>query len=158
MVWEDGAGDRASYPISLRSLGAGEAALGSMKMTRDPATVKGLYDALLHSRRRKFPMLRAPLDAPRGKGVYVIYSPKGKVVHVGRTPKARGGLAQRLKDHMSGASSFTLRYLKKRGAKLRGRYSFRCLVVRSARLRAYLEAYATGCLCPAHIGLSQDAS
>ena len=127
-------------------------------MTRYPREVRMLYDDLLHSRRPKFPMPREPLDAPQGKGVYVIYSPKGKVVHVGRTPKARGGLAQRLKDHMSGASSFTLRYLKKQGWKLRGRYSFRCLVVRNARLRAYLEAYATGCLCPAHIGLSKNAS
>ena len=122
-------------------------------VARDFRTVKAQFRALLQQPLRKFPMPGEPLDAPKLKGVYVIYDPKGKVVHVGRTPKARGGLAQRLKDHLSGASSFTLHYLKKDGAKLRGRYRFRCLAVGDRWLRAYLEAYAIGRLCPAHIGL-----
>ncbi len=122
-------------------------------MTRERDAVRTLFGALLRSPFQTFPLARSPLDAPRGKGVYVIYDPKRRVVHVGRTPKARGGLAQRLKDHMSGASSFTVQYLKKHGSKLRGRYGFRCIVVRNPRLLAYLEAYAIGHLCPAHIGL-----
>lgn len=122
-------------------------------MTRNYRTVRALFATLLRAPLQKFPQHREPLNAPRGKGVYVIYDPKGKVVHVGRTPKARGGLGQRLKDHMSGASSFTAHHLKKDGARLRGGYKFRCLVVPDRWLRAYLEAYAIGRLCPAHIGL-----
>lgn len=37
--------------------------------------------------------------------------------------------------------------------KLRGRSTFRCIVVRDRMLRAYLAAFAIGCLCPAYIGL-----
>src|SRR3981189_1497793 len=51
------------------------------------------------ARRMKFPPVRGRLEAPREKGVYVIYSPSGRIVHVGRTPRAKGGIAQRLKDH-----------------------------------------------------------
>jgi hypothetical protein len=107
----------------------------------------------VRSRLRPFPLQREKLQAPNGRGVYVIYNGRGRVVHVGRTPKARGGIAQRLKDHMAAASSFTLKYLKGKGAKLRGAYHYRCLVVANARHRALLEAYTTGRLCPAHIGL-----
>ena len=116
-------------------------------------TIKRLLAELLRGTRRPFPLQRERLQAPNGRGVYVIYNGRGIVVHVGRTPKARGGIAQRLKDHMAAASSFTLQYLKGDGAKLRGKYYFRCLVVANPRHRALLEAYATGCLCPAHIGL-----
>ncbi len=122
-------------------------------MTREQETVKALFTELMHSPLQTFPARRGELKAPVRRGVYVIYSPRKKVVHVGRTPKAKGGIAQRLRDHMSGASSFTTQYLKKQGSKLRGRYKFRCIVVGGRRRRALLEAYAIGRLCPAHIGL-----
>jgi hypothetical protein len=35
------------------------------------------------------------------------------------------------------------------------RYKFRCVVVENPRLRALLESYATGQLCPAHLGLGE---
>jgi hypothetical protein len=44
------------------------------------------------------------------------------------------------------------------GSRLRGRYKFRCIVVRSDRQRALLEAYAIGFLCPAHMGTGRFAS
>jgi len=115
--------------------------------------VKKLLSDLVRSRLQRFPRSGEKLQAPSGRGVYLIYDGRGRVVHVGRTPKARGGIAQRLRDHMAAASSFTLQYLKGKGSKLRGNYSYRCLVVENRRHRALLEAYATGCLCPAHIGL-----
>ena len=71
------------------------------------------------------------LDAPSGLGVYVIYDPRGKVAHVGRTPRAAGGIAQRLRNHMAGASSFTKGKLKGDGSKLRGKYKYRCIEVRA---------------------------
>jgi hypothetical protein len=72
------------------------------------------------------------------------------------TPRAKGGIAQRLRGHMAGNSSFTQTYLKEKrgrdGNWLRGRCTFRSLVVTSRRKRALLEALAIGILCPAHIG------
>jgi hypothetical protein len=94
------------------------------------------------------------MDAPDLQGVYVIYNARGKVLHVGRTPKGAKGLHQRLSNHLHGASSFTIKYLEGHGARLRRGGTFRYLVVASPRLRALLEAYAIGSLCPAHLGVS----
>src|SRR3970040_2734550 len=93
---------------------------------------------------QNFPAAKQPLDAPTDKGVYVIYNPEGDVLHVGRTPRARQGIRQRLRDHLATRSSFTLQYLDRDGSKLRTGYKFRCLCVESPRLRALLEAYAVG--------------
>jgi len=121
-------------------------------ITRDQRMVRALFAELKRSPLWRFPELRGELDAPSGLGVYVIYDPRGKVAHVGRTPRAAGGIAQRLRDHMAGDSSFTKRRLKGDGSKLRGKYKYRCLEVRAKRRRAWLEAYAIGMLCPTHIG------
>ncbi len=122
-------------------------------MTHEQEKVKALFTKLKRSPLRTFPAIREELEAPDRQGVYVIYSPRGKVVHVGRTPRAKGGIAQRLRNHMNASSSFTKKYLKGGGSKLRGRYKFRCIIVGNRRRRAFLEAYAIGHLCPAHIGL-----
>ncbi len=122
-------------------------------MTPEQKTVRALFTELTRSPLQTFPVLRGRLHAPDRQGVYVIYDPRGKAAHVGRTPRAKHGIAQRLRDHMSARSSFTIQYLKGDGSKLRGKYKFRCLVVKERRRRALLEAYATGHLCPAHIGL-----
>ncbi len=130
------------------------AALGGMrKMSNEQKTVKDFFTKLTDSELQAFPRLREELNAPDHHGVYVIYSPKEKVLHVGRTIRAKGGIAQRLRGHMSASSSFTNKYLKGKGSKLRGKYKFRCVVVKNKRHRALIEAYATGHLCPAHIGL-----
>jgi hypothetical protein len=121
-------------------------------MNRDRETVTALFGKLRRAQRRRFPKLREKLDAPTGLGVYVIFDPKGSVAHVGRTPRAAGGIAQRLRNHMAGASSFTNKKLKGKGFKLRGKYEFSCIEVKNERHRALLEAYAIGVLCPKHIG------
>src|SRR6266851_8863976 len=125
------------------------------KRTPEQKRVRALFTELLKKHKQEFPVQRRKLDAPHGRGVYVIYTRRGRVVHVGGTPRGKGGIAQRLRDHMHGASSFTAKYLKGKGSKLRLGYAYRCLVVRKRRHRALLEAYAIGQLCPAHIGLHQ---
>ncbi|MGB8276217.1 MAG: hypothetical protein WCF16_13210 [Alphaproteobacteria bacterium] len=130
------------------------ATLGEIKkMPREQNTVRALFTKLIGSPLQIFPDFHKKLNAPDRQGVYVIYDPRGKVAHVGRTPKGKGGVAQRLRNHMSGASSFTHHYLNGDGSKLRGKYKFRCLVVDNRRRRVFLEAYAIGHLCPAYIGL-----
>jgi hypothetical protein len=126
-------------------------------MTREQGDIRKLFDALTNARLQSFPSPRGHLDAPIAPGVYVIYGPRGNVLHVGRTPRGFLGIRQRLTNHLHGQSSFTVKYLNGDGAKLRN-CKFRCLVVRNPRRRALLEAYATGFLCPAHLGLSDKAT
>ncbi|HXE85705.1 MAG TPA: hypothetical protein VN524_02765 [Hyphomicrobiaceae bacterium] len=116
--------------------------------------IKSLFDDLMRAPLQKFPAQRGELAAPKEQGVYIIYSPSHDVLHVGSTPKARNGIAQRLRNHLSARSSFASRYLNGDGSRLRQGYVFRCLVVENRRLRALLEAFAIGHLCPAHIGHS----
>jgi len=118
--------------------------------------IASLFNQLIRAPRCRFPPLGQPLDAPEQQGVYVIYSPTNKVLHVGSTPRARKGLAQRLRNHMATQSSFASNYLSKDGSRLRKGYTFRCVVVPNPRHRALLEAYAIGRLCPAHIGLGRS--
>lgn len=123
-----------------------------MTMTRDQKTVRALYEELRRSPRHKFPARGRTLDAPDGCGVYVIYNSQGNVAHVGRTPRARGGIAQRLRDHLAGRSSFVRKELKGQPSKLRRGYAYSCLEVEIEKHRAWLEAFAIGAMCPKHIG------
>lgn len=122
-------------------------------MSSEIKTVEIFFSKLLSANLTVFPEFRQPLNAPSTQGVYIIYDPQGTVVHVGRTPKAKGGLAQRLRDHLSGSSSFKYHYLNGDGSILRNNYQFRCVEVENPRIRALLEAYAIGHLCPQHLGL-----
>ena len=112
----------------------------------------------------RFPAPGERHSAPTTKGIYVIYSSRMKVLHVGATPRGNRGLCQRLANHLHGKSSFTKNslWLKRRGHSLlercgylREHGKYRCLEVKDHRLRALLEAYAIGCLCPEHLGLGQ---
>jgi hypothetical protein len=127
--------------------------------TNEPRKVEQLFSELMGARQDNFPKAGKieAHAAPESRGVYVIYDPSGRVVHVGGTPRGKGGLAQRLENHLHSASTFTRKYppMKSDGSKLRDGYTFRCLPVSNDRLRAFLEAYAIGRLCPAHIGLHQ---
>ena len=118
-----------------------------------------LFGRLISMPRYKFPLAGGSITAPTDKGVYVIYGPRRKPSHVGGTPRARNGIAQRLRDHLAGRSSFVIKYLDSDPSRLRGCYEYQCLAVPDKRIRALLEAYAIGQLCPAHIGhgLEQDA-
>jgi hypothetical protein len=128
------------------------------EMTREQKDVEEQFNQLIGAQKETFPEAgkRKALNAPESRGVYVIYDPCGLVVHVGRTPSGKGGLAQRLQNHLHSQSSFTEKYppLNGDGSKLRDGYTFRCISVPDDRLRALLEAYAIGHLCPAHIGLN----
>lgn len=91
------------------------------------------------------------------QGVYIIYDPKGEVVHVGRSVRGRNGLYQRLRNHLRGNSSFTKQFLNGDGSKLRSGYKYKYKVIPNPRTRALLEALATGRLCPKHLGLGDKS-
>lgn len=123
-------------------------------MTRERQKIEKLFAELCKEPMCQFPQKREQLIAPSERGAYVIR--KGDIVlHVGRTPRGKNGLHQRLKNHLYGSSSFTKKYLKGNGAVLRDGHTYQFLVVEDTRLRALLEAYATGMLCPQHIGLGE---
>lgn len=124
-------------------------------MTSELAQIKKLFNALKRAPLRKFPLAGARIDAPDVQGVYIIYSPGGSVLHVGRTLRGKKGLRQRLNNHLQAGSSFVIHYFDGEGSKLRKGYRFRCLAVADNRKRALLEFYALAHLCPKHIGLGE---
>jgi hypothetical protein len=117
------------------------------------------FKQLLKAKKRKFPEKGKPLDAPNERGVYIIFGRNKSVLHVGATPRGQKGIANRLKDHLQTRSSFTLKFpeLKGDGSRLRNGYSFSYLAVVDNRIRAFLESYAVGRLCPRHIGVMIEA-
>jgi excinuclease UvrABC nuclease subunit len=122
-------------------------------MASENKRVQELFKELCSQPFYAFPQHRKPLTAPSEPGVYIIRKRK-TVLHVGRTLRARDGLHQRLKNHLHGSSSFTNEYLNGKGAMLREKAcTYEYLEVQDPRLRALLEAYAVGILCPKHIGL-----
>lgn len=121
-------------------------------MASEKQKIRELFKALCKQPMRQFPQAHRKLEAPLKPGVYVIRK-GGVVLHVGRTVRGRRGLQQRLTNHLHGNSSFTNEYLHGKGDKLRKGHTYQSLVVKDRRLRALLEAYATGKLCPKHIGL-----
>jgi hypothetical protein len=122
-------------------------------MNKELAQTTKLYKSLLHRKEQVFPMPRKGIEAPTKQGVYIIIDSRGSVVHVGKTSRGRGGIKQRLHDHLHGASSFTYEYLGGKGSKLRGEYKYKFIEVANPRIRTLLEAYATALLCPRHLGL-----
>jgi hypothetical protein len=112
-------------------------------MTREEERqiIARLFEQLTNAPLQAFPSKRGKLQAPLQPGVYVIYDPRGDVDYVGRNVGSRlGGLQARLVNH---------RYRAEKS-------SFRCLVVKSQRRRALLEAYATGHLCPKHLPTGEN--
>ena len=124
-------------------------------MPDEDKRVKELFNTLCSQPMLPFPEARKRLVAPSEGGVYIIRR-DGTILHVGRSLRGKEGLRQRLKNHLHGSSSFTIVYLKGNGDLLRdSRHTYQCLVVEDTRLRALLEAYAIGVLCPRHIGLGE---
>lgn len=127
-------------------------------MSRELLSIKKLYGQLLKARPTVFPIAGERLVVPNTHGVYVIFSPKGVVLHVGRTVRGTKGLKRRLYNHLHGGSSFTNQFLRGKGSKLRGTHTFTFVEVSSARTRALLEAFAVGNLCPKHLGVGENAA
>jgi len=124
-------------------------------MIAENLRVQEQFKKLCATKAVPFPQHGEQLTTSAKPGVYVIYK-REAVLHVGRTLRAKGGLHQRLEDHLYGRSSFTKKYLKGKGATLRKKgYKYRYLEVNAPRLRALLEAYAIGVLCPRHLGLGE---
>ncbi|MGI8525694.1 MAG: hypothetical protein ACR2K5_05860 [Pseudolabrys sp.] len=122
-------------------------------MIREQKAIRRLYKDFQKAPLQKFPArVREKLHVPDVHGIYAILNRSGKVLHVGRTVRGKRGLHQRLRNHLCGASSFHIKWIKPRRLNLRRGYQFRFLFVESSRERALLEAYAIGVLCPAHIG------
>ena len=127
-------------------------------MSRESSKIHALFRRLNHARRTKFPKVGERLAVTDKHGVYIIYSPHGAVLHVGRTIRGKRGLHQRLANHLHTSSSFTNQYLRGKGSKLRGTHAFAFVEISNARVRALLEALAVGCLCPKHLGLGENAA
>jgi hypothetical protein len=127
-------------------------------MRGEPKAVKRLFTRLRRASRHHFPEQGGKLECPRRHGVYLIFDPRGRIAHVGRTTRAQNGLRQRLQAHLAGRSSFVQQHLNGRQARLRKGYKYAWLEVPNPRLRALVEAYATGVLCPQHVGTGEAAS
>lgn len=104
-----------------------------------------------------FPAPRGKLEAPSTQGVYLIRSDTGVVMHVGRTVSGKKGLAQRLRNHLNGKSSFVRSYLNGEAMLLRGSFTFQFIEVEDDRERALLEYRAIAWYCPAHLGLGRES-
>jgi hypothetical protein len=126
-------------------------------MSPELRQIEKLFEDLMTRPLVVFPAVGEKLEATTKQGVYVIFSPKNRPVHVGRTVRGKSGIAQRLKNHLHAESSFTVQYLNGDGSRLRGRYGFKYIEVRRARQRALLEAYAVAHPCPKHVGLGRRA-
>jgi len=127
-------------------------------MSRELKKIEKLFASLMEQPTHVFPRSGERLKVTIEQGVYVILDPKSRPAHVGRTLRGKKGLAQRLNNHLHAQSSFALHYLNSDGSKLREKYRFRFLEVSDPRSRALLEAYAIAHLCPAHLGLGEDAA
>jgi hypothetical protein len=127
-------------------------------MTKEQTVVRTYFTRLYRAPRSPFPQNRKPLLCSRKHGVYLIFDPRNRVAHVGRTTRARAGIFQRLAGHLAGRSSFVVKFLKNQRSYLREGYSFSFVEIANPRLRALVEAYATGILCPRHIGTGESAA
>ena len=114
--------------------------------------VRRLFERLLSAPLVRFPASGFKIEAPKRQGVYIIVHSRRGVLHVGRTTRGRNGLYQRLKNHLQARSSFVVLFARPQRLDLRKDCRFRYLAVANPRTRAFLEALATGELCPAHIG------
>lgn len=118
---------------------------------KEPQVIKELFDKLIDILQVNFPN-HGHVSETDEQGVYIIYSPEDKVLHVGKTDRGKNGLNQRLQNHIDNKSSFSREYLNSNGKMLRNGYKFRYIMEEDDRKRALLEALTTGLLCPAHIG------
>ena len=151
--------DTVRQARQLDKIGAmAAAAIGNAIGNRSPrehTRLSSLLQKLTSAPHIEFPLRGQALKTPTEKGVYIIFGPTGKILHVGSTPRGRRGLAQRLRNHTHGISSFTRKNPKRWRQILNGKCKFSFLIVEKDRDRALLEALAIGTLCPEHVGTGQ---
>ncbi|OIQ27148.1 MAG: hypothetical protein BM564_13335 [Bacteroidetes bacterium MedPE-SWsnd-G2] len=82
------------------------------------AQVDNLYNQLLKTEHHHFP-ISGKVNVSNKQGVYIIFSLKGEVLHVGKTARGKNGLNQRLGNHLRNQSSFSKKYLIVKGIELR---------------------------------------
>jgi hypothetical protein len=128
-----------------------------IKKLNEPSIIESLFEKLTSNNFYIFP-LGGKMNVSEKHGVYIIYSPQNEVLHVGNTPSGRKGLNQRLYNHISCTGVFYEKYLKPNKIRMRGTYKFKYLEVADIRLRALLEAYSAGKLCPLHFGTDAKKS
>lgn len=128
------------------------------KQNIERASVESLLGKLNKQPRLTFPLPRGQIAAPSAQGVYLIRAADGAVLHVGRTVSGQKGLAQRLRNHLSGKSSFVRSYLNGNAGLLRSGFTFQYIEVENDRERALLEHHAVAWYCPAHLGLGREAA
>jgi excinuclease UvrABC nuclease subunit len=121
---------------------------------KEQEIIQKMFKRLINSTSVNFPNY-GKVNITNKQGVYIIFSPDEKVLHVGKTNRAKNGLNQRLQNHLYNSSSFSIQYLKHNGKLLRQGYKFKYLEVDESRKRALLEALAIGLLSPAHIGTGE---
>ncbi len=115
--------------------------------------IKLLFSLLINSKLHTFPKHGTLKNLVTSRhGIYVIYGKNKKPLYVGRTIYNIGGLQNRLYSHLTNGSTFSNNYLNNKVINLRKNAKFQLIVVNSLRVRAYLEAYAIGVLCPTYIG------
>lgn len=117
--------------------------------------ILSLHQKLIISDFNFFPAKGTGIHVSNKHGVYLIFSPDDEILHVGTTKRGKKGLNQRLGNHRSGNSSFTIKFLNNQGHLLSAGYKFKYLEVKDPRKRALLEALTIGLLCPAHIGTGE---
>ena len=69
-------------------------------MGREQTKIEALLHTSTAAELWRFPKPHNKLEAPKAKGVYVIYH-RGKVLHVGSTPCAQNGIRDRLRGYLA---------------------------------------------------------
>jgi len=64
--------------------------------------VMTLHQKLIISVIHNFPEKGKRINVSNKQGVYIVYSKKNEVLHVGTTKSAKNGLNQRLQNHLTG--------------------------------------------------------
>ena len=119
------------------------------------ARIHKLLTRLNRQKSHDFPDSGSRDFATKEHGVYLILNNESEVLHVGRTYRGKLGLRQRLRNHLSGASSFVKMHFGGRGARLRKGHKYKYLEVADHRERALLECLATAWHCPRHLGVHE---
>ena len=77
--------------------------------------ILSLHQKLIISDFNFFPAKGTGIHVSNKHGVYLIFSPDDEILHVGTTKRGKNGLNQRLGNHRSGNSSFTIKFLNNQG-------------------------------------------